>query len=187
MIQSVCHFFCKKRGWKLINKVPKELKQGVGIGFPHTSNWDFPTAMFTIKESKIDAKFAIKKEWMKFPLGFFLKSIGAIGIDRSSRFTKSTQALANLFKKYDKLFLLIAPEGTRSKREKWKSGFYYTATEANVPIFTLKANYEEKTIYLGELIIYPTDFENDMKKIMNYFEDAKGHTPSNSSLDLRFK
>ena len=81
---------------------------------------------------------------------------------------------------------MIAPEGTRSKREKWRTGFYHIAQMANVPIILFKARYDQKIIYVGEKIIYPTDFEKDMTEIMEYFKDGVGAIDSNASVDLRF-
>lgn len=187
MIKFICHALCKAEGWKVVNKLPKELKQAVVIGYPHTSNWDFKIAMFLIKDQRLKARFAIKKEWLKFPFKIIFEYLGAIGINRSKdKSVSTTDVLATLFDQNEKLLLMISPEGTRSLKTKWKTGFYYIAQKANVPIVTLKADYVSKTISIGELILNTTDFDEDMIKISKCLKGTQGKNPKNSSIDLRF-
>ncbi len=187
MIKYLCHLTAQMEGWNTINKIPKDIKQAVITGYPHTSNWDFKTAMYFIHNQKIKARFAIKQEWIRFPLKTILLSMGAIGIDRESNSKLSTtEILANLFTQQDELLLMISPEGTRSLKKEWKTGFYYIAKKANVPIILLKADYEKKLITVGEKIIYPKDYETDMIEITRYYKDVPGKNPAKSSIDLRF-
>lgn len=188
MIKAFCSLLLKISGWKYVNTVPENLRSFIFLGAPHTSNHDFVPAMGVAYSLKRNAKFVIKSEWLKFPLGFFLKSAGAIGIDREklkSGKASNTDLMANLFTEYPELVLMISPEGTRSPNENWKTGFYYIAQKAKVPIVLGFADYENKTAGTG-LIIYPEDFETDMKKIMDFFRDIKGKRPENFKLDSRY-
>ena len=156
---------------------------------PHTSNWDFIFGMGAVKVMKLNQRFIIKKEWIRFPFKKLMLSLGALPIDRNKKNTSddkksSVDAIAELFENRDELRMVITPEGTRSKVEKWKTGFYYVALKANVPIALAFINYETKTCGVDK-IIYPTgNFNADMKLIMDFYKNLKGKNPQNFSLDL---
>jgi 1-acyl-sn-glycerol-3-phosphate acyltransferase len=156
---------------------------------PHTSNWDFMYGMGALKIMKLRMRFTIKKEWMKFPLKKLMSDLGALPIDRSPKpygTRKSTvEAMADLFKTHEDLLLMITPEGTRSKVEKWKTGFYYVAKEANVPIALGFMDYSTRTCGIDK-IIYPSDFNKDMKEIMAFYATKVGKNPENFSVDTSF-
>lgn len=176
-------------GWKFKNNIPDDLRSFVFIGAPHTSNYDFIMGMAIAYLMKRNACFVIKKEWMKFPLSLFFKSVGAIGVVRNvakeSKTISYTDMMANLFKEHHELVLMIAPEGTRSPNKHWKTGFYYIAQKAGVPIVLGYANYETKEAGMG-MVFYPQDFEKDMYQITEFYKDMKGKVPENFQLDERF-
>jgi 1-acyl-sn-glycerol-3-phosphate acyltransferase len=176
-------------GWKITHFLPKDIKRCVIMAAPHTSNWDFMYGMGAIKIMKLRMRFTIKKEWMKFPLKKLMHNLGALPIDRSQKpdGTKkgTVEAIADLFKTREELLLLITPEGTRSKVEKWRTGFYYVAKEANVPIALGFMDYRTRTCGIDK-IIYPTDFNKDMKEIMTFYATKVGKNPENFSVDTSF-
>lgn len=174
-------------GWKITHHLSAEIKKCVIIAAPHTSNWDFVFGMGALKILKLNAKFAIKKEWLRFPLKRLMLSLGALPIDRTRTATgekKGTvDAMAALFDTHETLRLIITPEGTRSKVEKWKTGFYHVALKANVPIALGFMDYSTKTCGIDKLI-YPTgNFKADMKQIMDFYATMKGKHNENFSLD----
>ncbi len=175
-------------GWKFINKVPSEIKSFVALGAPHTSNYDFFPGMAA--NYYMRGKFVIKSDWLKFPFGPLFRSMGAVGLNRElikqGKIASSTDLLANLFKEYNNLILLIAPEGTRSPVDEWKSGFYYIAQKAGVPIVCGFADYKNKEYGLGK-VVHLTNFEDDMKTIMDFYRNIQGHSPEKFKLDQRFK
>jgi len=177
MISTLSFYIMKLLGWKYITEQPEYPSQFILTGAPHTSNWDFFPAMAIKYKLKGIGRFLIKKEWMVPPLGWFFKAAGALGIDREAigkgEKTSTTDWMASLFKKYSNLILLVAPEGTRSPTANWKSGFYYTAEKANVPIVLGWVDYQKKEMGLGP-IINPTNFDEDMRKIKEYY---KGKAP----------
>jgi 1-acyl-sn-glycerol-3-phosphate acyltransferase len=184
--------FLKAKGWTLDDNRPDELfEKCVMICAPHTSNWDYPLAVSMIDILGVKARYAIKKELMGFPHGVIFKTLGGISIDRSARKEdeerpSTVQLIANLFDKHDKLCLLIAAEGSRSLRQEWKTGFYYIALMAKVPICLGYLNYETKTGGFGK-IIYPSgDLQSDMEKIMLFYEDKVAKKPEKFCLDKRF-
>ena len=120
----------------------------------------------------------MKKSWFFFPLGWFLRSLGGVAVDRSKR-TSITDQMAEEFNKRETFHLAITPEGTRNPVKKWKMGFYHIALKANVPIQLVYIDYEKKEMGLTE-ILYPTgDEKADMAKIHAFYKDVKGKSPAN--------
>lgn len=172
-------------GWKITHYLPAEIKQCVVVVAPHTSNWEFVFGMGAIRFMKLHPRFAIKKEWIRFPFRRLMISSGALPIDREAKDGRSTvDAMADLFKKHETLRLIITPEGTRSRREKWKTGFYYVALKAQVPIALGFMDYDKKECGIDK-IIYPSgDFKADMKQIMDFYKNVKAKHPENFSVDV---
>lgn len=190
MFKLLCVLVFKIQGWKFINKIPADLRSFVFVGAPHTSNADIIPTMAMAYFMKRNTKFVIKNQWLKAPLGIFLRSVGAIGVDKNliqkNGAKNTTELMACLFKEHKDLVLMISPEGTRSPNPNWKSGFYYIAQKANVPIVLGYADYEKKEAGLGE-VIYLSNFEEDMQKITNFFRNIKGKNPQNFKLDSKFQ
>lgn len=184
--------YLKATGWNIDPNPPKELQgQCVIICAPHTSNWDFPITLAIMNVLKVKARYAIKKEIMGFPFGPILKALGGLSIDRrpkkeGEKKQSTVQAIAELFQKDQPLCLMIAAEGTRSLRKEWKTGFYYIALQANVPICLGYLDYEKKMGGFGK-VVYPSgNLEKDMAEIMSFFIDKKGKHPQKFSIDHRF-
>lgn len=190
MFKLLCVLVFKIQGWKFINKIPADLRSFVFVGAPHTSNADIIPTMAMAYFMKRNTKFVIKNQWLKAPLGIFLRSVGAIGVDKNliqkNGAKNTTELMACLFKEHEDLVLMISPEGTRSPNSNWKSGFYYIAQKANVPIVLGYADYDKKEAGLGE-VIYLSNFEEDMQKITNFFRNIKGKNPENFKLDSKFQ
>lgn len=188
MLKSICTLIFKTTGWTFKSDLPDDLRSFIFLGAPHTSNHDFMPAMAVAKLMKRNARFVIKDDWMKFPMNLVMGPAGAIGLDRKKLkegSASNTDMMANLFKQFPELVLMIAPEGTRKPNDNWKTGFYYIAQKANVPIVLGYADFENKIAGTGP-IIYPSDFEKDMTQIMNFYRNIQGREPENFRLDKRF-
>lgn len=189
MIKRMFSILFSLLGWKYVSVLPDDLRSFVFIGAPHTSNHDIIPAMAASYRMKRNARFVIKKEWIKFPFGYFLTSMGAFGLDRDQmkggKTGNNTDVMANLFSDHKEFVLMISPEGTRSPVSKWKTGFYYIAQKANVPIVLAYCDYKNKIAGIG-LVIYPQNFEEDMKKIMEFYRNIEGKNPEKFLLDERF-
>lgn len=176
-------------GWKITHYLPDEIKQCVVVVAPHTSNWEFVFGMGAIRFMNLHPRFAIKKEWIKFPFKRLMISSGALPIDRNAKNhlgerKGSVDSMVELFKTHETLRLIITPEGTRSRMEKWKTGFYHVALKANVPIALGFMDYKKKECGIDK-IIYPSgDFKSDMKMIMDFYKNINAKHPENFSLDL---
>lgn len=188
MIKLLLAAYFRLTGWKFKSSIPDDLRSFVFIGGPHTSNHDIVPTVAVSYLMKRNAHFVIKKEWLKFPLNLLLKPMGALGLDRQlvkAEKMSTTDVMARLFEEHKDFVLMIAPEGTRSAVKEWKTGFYYIAQKAKVPIVLGYADYKKKEAGMG-LVIYPTNFEEDMKKIMVFFGQVAAHSPEKFLLDQRF-
>lgn len=189
MIKFVCNQMFRFMGWSYSQELPPDQRSFVIVGAPHTSNWDFVPAMTLVYRSGLKAKFVIKKEWLRFPLGVVLRPIGAIGIDRakikSGAVKSSTDLMAHLFDDHRDISIMIAPEGTRSLTPEWKSGFWHIAHKANVPLALAFADYKTKRAGIG-MILHTSDFEKDMRTIMDFYRTVHPCHPEKFALDHRF-
>ena len=191
MGKRLAKWLLRLSGWQLNPDIPEAVQHCVIIAAPHTSNWDIYYARLGFYLMGVPMKFTIKKEWTRFPLNLLVEPLGGLPIDRSPRGKKGerpsyTQLMAELLQEYDRIAMMVTPEGTRSKRTKWRTGFYYAALEANVPICFGYLNYAKKEAGVGGPV-YPTgDREADMKKIMDFYRDIPGRFPEQFALDERF-
>ena len=117
--------------------------------------------------------------------------MGGIGIDRSPRKPgeerlSMTEAMADLFKKHQRLAVMVTPEGSRSLRTEWKTGFYYVAKMADVPIALGYLDYAKKEAGVGMMVHPSDDMESDLRKIMAFYRDIGPKYPEKFSVDLRY-
>ena len=184
MLKLISKFLLFITGWKVVGSFPKDLKKAVIIAAPHTTYWDFFYARIAFFVMDIPMKVTIKKEVVDNPFyGWFIRSLGAIGIDRSpkkgSLKTKVSMvdAMVNLLADSDQLIMMVTPEGTRKQVKRWKSGFYRVAERANVPIVLGYLDYANKHAGIGP-VVYPTgDFDKDVEEIMAFYRPIKGKYP----------
>lgn len=162
--------------WTIKGDFPKHLKKYIVIAAPHTHWHDFPMGIMLRKILKTKINFVAKKELFKGPLGWYLRQVGGHSIDRTKGQNK-VDAYAKLFEENDYFVLNIAPEGTRKKVDEWKSGFYYIAQKANVPIVMVVFDFGKKQHRISEPF-YPTgNFEEDLIKIKSFYKGAVGRIP----------
>ncbi|WP_114783408.1 1-acyl-sn-glycerol-3-phosphate acyltransferase [Botryobacter ruber] len=167
----------KVAGWKLVGNLTPELRRCVMIAAPHTSNWDFiyARAAFYLMDAPI--RFTIKKEFMGFPFGGLLKSMGALPVDRSKN-TRMVDAMIRIFKETPgDMCVMVTPEGTRKYQPRWRMGFYHVALGAGVPIVLGYLDYERKEAGIGPAIYPSGNVEEDMEKILAFYRTKKGKYP----------
>jgi 1-acyl-sn-glycerol-3-phosphate acyltransferase len=175
MLQFLARSFLKLFGWDAVQGLPK-FKKYVLIGAPHTSNWDFILAMLAALAIGLRFKWMAKNTLFKNPIAPVLKYFGGIPIDRTVR-SSVIDRVAEMFNKSERLVIGITPEGTRSKTEFWKSGFYYIALSAKVPICFAYLDYDNKKVGIGDHIIPSGDINTDMQIIRNFYSDMNGKHP----------
>lgn len=191
MFENLAEKALKLMGWETDNHWPENLSQCVMIAAPHTSNWDALYARLALKALGVNVRITIKDSYMKFPLGPFVRAMGGIGIDRRPKQAgeprpSMVQVMRDLFKHHPELVMLVTPEGTRARQEQWKTGFYYVAVNAGVPIALAYMDYEQKKAGVGK-IIHPTgNFEEDMAEIMDFYAGIQAKFPKEFSVDQRY-
>lgn len=174
-MKSIFRGILKLFGWKTLLILPKE-KKYVIIAAPHTSNWDFPLGILFMLTTDINFKYMGKDALFKWPIKYLFEALGGIAVDRKNR-SNLTERIANYIKSQDEIALALAPEGTRSKAKYWKSGFYYIALEAGVPIALAGIDYGTKTLSVAKTIMPTGDIDADMEIIRNYYKNIKAKYP----------
>ena len=177
MIKLISKIILKLAGWNLTVVLPEE-KKFVLIGAPHTSNWDFPLALLTFWTLDLKIYWVGKIQMFWGPLHYLFTFLGGIPVDRSSSHGFIEQ-IAKRFDQADEMVLAIAPEGTRSKTDYWKSGFYHIATSANVPICLAYIDYSRRTLGFTRLLYPSGDIDQDIGVIAEFYKDIKGKRPDN--------
>ena len=177
MLKLLSRFILKLGGWTFYDKLPEE-KKFVLIGAPHTTNWDLPMALLCFWSLQRKFYWVAKKQLFVGPFNTFFRALGGIPVDRSAA-TGFIEQIAHQFSQKDKMILAIAPEGTRSKSDYWKTGFYYIAVTAKVPVCLAYIDYQKKVINF-ENVLYPSgDINQDFEKIQALYKDKKGKYPEN--------
>ncbi|ALJ03964.1 acyltransferase [Pseudalgibacter alginicilyticus] len=162
--------------WRIVgntNFSKDTVKKAVIIAVPHTSWHDFYIGVLLRAIVQVKTNFIGKKELFVFPIGWFFRWLGGAPVDRFNNENK-VQAIAKLFDNEEEFRLTLAPEGTRRKVEKWRTGFYYIAKEAKVPIIMFTLDFKNRQNKISEPF-YPTDnVEADFKYLYKFFEGVKG-------------
>lgn len=151
---------------------------------PHTSNWDFLIGFVGYMSIGINSKYLIKKEAFFFPIGNFLRAVGAIPVDRKAS-TNIVIQVGEMFKAADSLYITITPEGTRSLSRNWKRGFYHIAENAGVPIALGFLDYKTKVGGIGHMLKPSGAYDADLKQIEDFYKDINPRFPEKFSLSAQ--
>jgi len=182
IMQFLSMVVLKLMGWKIKGYMPN-LPKFVAIAVPHTSNWDFFYTLLAIFAMKGKIYWMGKDAIFKKPFTGVFKWLGGIPVDRS----KSNNLVESIISQYnnsDNLVITIPPTGTRKKVMRWKTGFYYIALGANVPIVPGYMDYSNKTTGFGSAF-YPTgDIDADLKYLSVFYKGMKGKNDVKSELDM---
>lgn len=168
--------FLKILGWRIINEIPPSLKKYVVAAAPHTSWKDLPLGLLVRTAMDRDIYYLGKKELFDGPFGFLFRWTGGKPVDRKHK-SGVVDQVAKLFSDNEEFAIALAPEGTRRKVEDLRTGFYYIAKAAAVPIIPCLLDYEHKTVHFLKPF-YPTDdTEKDLDTIWSYYKGVKGAKP----------
>ena len=163
--------------WRVVGTLPSEHKYVIIVA-PHTSNWDFFYARLYSYIVKIQPKYLAKKELFVPFISYLIKLNGGIPVDRSKK-NKLVDFLSKKIIDSKTIILSLSPEGTRKKVDKWKTGFYYIAQKANVPIVIVGINYKKKEIGIIDKLFPTNNIENDMKRIQEQLTNISGKIEKN--------
>ena len=171
MFRLISKFIFWIWGWKIVGRLPDE-KKYITILAPHTSNWDLIIGIFARSILRVKSKFLAKASLFKPPFGCFFYALGGYPVDRSKS-TNLVEKVIEIFNKHDEFILALAPEGTRKKVMRWKSGFYYIAYGADIPILMVSIDYQMKLITLSKPFWPSGNYKNDIVEIMDFYKDKK--------------
>lgn len=169
--------FFKLMGWKIIGLENAEVKKCILMVMPHTSNHDFYIGLFTRGISGLQMNWVGKKELFKFPFGYYFRNVGGEPLDRSGGLNK-VDSIAAIFDRKEVFRLAVAPEGTRKGVAEIKTGFYYIALKANVPIVAVAFDWGKKQVSFAKHF-YPTgNYEADIEILKQHYTGVLGKIPS---------
>lgn len=166
-------------GWECID-VPDRPARAVVVGYPHTSNWDFPIGLLAMAALGLDARWVGKDTLFRWPFGGLMRRLGGIPVNRREH-TGFVERVAGEILRHDRFMLVIAPEGTRSLRPGWKSGFYRIARAAGVPVLVGTLDYGRRRLGLLASVDLTGDEAADMARITACLEGCRGLRPELAS------
>ncbi len=174
-MRYLSRWILKWLGWSPEGNLPP-IDKYIIIIVPHTSMLDFVLGRLFLFSLGLKVNVLIKKELFFFPAGMLLKKLGGIPVNRSRR-SQTIARMVEHFRKEDKFILAIAPEGTRQKVEAWRTGFYYMASDAHVPIIPAFCDYKRKVFGMGPAFEPTGDMENDFLKLQSFFRHVTPFHP----------
>jgi len=170
--------FLSRRGWRLEGNLP-DLSHMILLGAPHTSNWDLVYCLAFEFALGFKANWVGKNSLFFWPLGWLMARLGGVPVNR--KFPRAMlRETVELFKDRERFILAIAPEGTRSKVERWKPGFHRIARAAQVPVVPVCLDFGTRTIRIGQAFTVTRDMEADIAAIRQFYAGAVGKHPENT-------
>jgi 1-acyl-sn-glycerol-3-phosphate acyltransferase len=167
--------FLKVNGWQKEGE-PPDVPKFVLIGAPHTSAWDLPFVLSLAFAYRVKIFFMMKDSMFRWPLGGFFRWLGGIPIDRSQPHGMVAQTI-EVFNRNERMVICIPPEGTRRKVRTWKTGFYYIAHGAGIPIVLGFMDFKRKRGGVGPTLIPTGDIQADMKVLREFYATVTGKHP----------
>ncbi|HYE95028.1 MAG TPA: 1-acyl-sn-glycerol-3-phosphate acyltransferase [Rubricoccaceae bacterium] len=164
-------------GWRLTGAVP-DTNRFVLVAYPHTSNWDGVVGIAALLALGLRLSFYGKHSLFRGPLGWLLRSVGGIPVDRDQPGDLAAQAIAR-FRTGEPFLLGLAPEGTRKKVDRWKTGFHRIAVAAGVPIVAVALDFGQKQVGPIGLIEPTGDLDQDLAALYALYAGVRGRHPEN--------
>jgi 1-acyl-sn-glycerol-3-phosphate acyltransferase len=166
--------FLRLNGWKVEGALPASAQRCVLIAAPHTSNWDLPYTLMVGFALHLNLYWMGKASLFRWPFGALMRWLGGVAVDRE-RSTNLVAASAQALREADgPLQLVVPPEGTRGKARHWKTGFYFIALQAQVPIILAYMDYGRKVGGLGPVFVPTGDIDADMAEIKRFYAGVQG-------------
>ncbi|MCU0976368.1 MAG: 1-acyl-sn-glycerol-3-phosphate acyltransferase [Steroidobacteraceae bacterium] len=171
-------------GWRSVF-VPPPAPKGIIVVYPHTSNWDFIVGVLFKFAAGLPAHWMGKDSLFRWPLRRLFIRMGGIPINRRER-TGFVATLLEEFARQEWMWLAVAPEGTRSRTDHWKSGFYQIAVAGGLPVGLGFIDYATRSVGIGAYLEMTGDAEADFARIRAFYTDKRGRRPDQES-DIRLK
>jgi 1-acyl-sn-glycerol-3-phosphate acyltransferase len=174
VLRAVSIGFLKITGWKVEGKLPEGCTKSVLIAAPHTSNWDLPYTLMVAFSLRLHIYWMGKEQLFRFPFRGLMMWLGGIPVCREKASNLVAASSEAIVAADGPLQLVVPPEGTRSKSRYWKTGFYYIAVGAQVPIVMAYMDYSRKVSGLGPIFNPTGDIDADMAAIKAFYAPFKG-------------
>ncbi len=184
MMRLLATFIYRLIGWRSVF-VPPPGPKSVLLVYPHTSNWDFPLGVLFNAKHPIFIHWAGKDTLFRGLMGVIARALGGVAINRREH-TGMVGQLVKVFAESESFHLCVTPEGTRSKTDHWKSGFYRLALEAKVPVGLGFFDYRNKCVGVERWVTLSGNEEADLAMLREYYADKTGCYPEKAG-DIRFK
>ena len=178
--------FFKLFGWSITGDVPRGINKFIIVVAPHSSNLDFFVGLFVRAILNFKCGFLGKQELFRFPFGILFRSLGGYPVDRKSSH-KLVDQVVELVKQEKRFAIAVTPEGTRKQVTKWKTGFYYIALKANIPLVMASIDYGKRNVKFSEPVYLTGNAAADALVINNYFKDTKGRNHNAAPLVLHYE
>lgn len=175
LVRWMSIFILRLFGWRVDSSAQVPAKC-VLIGAPHTSNWDFPLALMICFVLRIDVYWMGKNSLFPPVFGGIMRWLGGIPVDRSQA-GNLVQGTIDAFNRSERLLVIVPPEGTRGKVTRWKTGFYYIAHGAGVPLGLGYVDFKEKIGGVGKMFYPSGNIEEDMVEIRAFYAGVTGKNP----------
>jgi 1-acyl-sn-glycerol-3-phosphate acyltransferase len=166
--------FLRLTGWQVVGQLPPDAAKSVLIAAPHTSNWDLPYTLMVAFALRLNVHWMGKAAIFKPPFRRVMMWLGGLPVDRTQSNNLVAASIAAIAQASGPLQLIVPPEGTRSGTRFWKTGFYYIAAGAGVPIVLAYLDYEKKIGGLGPVFQTTGDIEVDTAAIKTFYAGIKG-------------
>ncbi|CAM3990915.1 1-acyl-sn-glycerol-3-phosphate acyltransferase [Deinococcus marmoris] len=175
-------FLLRLTGWTpLLEPPPMGGVKFVTAAAPHTSNLDFWPGLFWKWATRIPLHWVGKRELFNFPMGIFMRAVGGIALDRRRAGGNFVDAVVSVIEREEEIVLLVAPEGSRNRAEYWKTGFYYMALKAGVPIAVTALDWQHRRIGIIGYVQPTGDVKADFARIADLLKDVRGRIPANET------
>jgi 1-acyl-sn-glycerol-3-phosphate acyltransferase len=174
LLRAASAAFLRLNDWKVEGALPAQARKAVLIAAPHTSNWDLPYTLMVAFCLRLNIRWMGKASLFRGPLGPLMRWLGGIAINREKSSNAVAACAAALQQSTGPLQLVVPPEGTRGRTRHWKTGFYFIALQAQVPIVLAYMDYQRKVSGLGPVFTPTGDVERDMDEIKRFYLGVKG-------------
>lgn len=165
-------------GWKVEGQLPPDAAKSVLIAAPHTSNWDLPYALMLAFSLRLRVYWMGKQSLFRAPFGGVMRWLGGIPVNREQATNLVARSAVAMREAVGPMQLIVPPEGTRGKTRHWKTGFYFIAQQAQVPIVMAFVDYGRKVGGLGPVFVPTGDVETDMARIKSFYAPIRGKRPT---------
>lgn len=172
IVRRIARFILRLAGWDLVGKFP-DVPKVLLVAVPHSSGWDAIWGLLIKVAIGLDIEFMAKKEIFFFPLGPILRLLGGVPVDRHAA-RGVVGATVQAFQSKPVCWVVLAPEGTRRKTDRWKTGFWHIARQAQVPVCAIWIHYPDKRFGIGPMFEMSADMDADIARLREYYTPFQG-------------